>query len=231
MEHAEVRNIFRLSQLLRGIDHAGIEALVQQAEVRAIPDQTSITQRGMPGDTVFFILSGRCLGLLQSREGKDVVLERLGPGRIFGELSSLDGGSRVRSVRAQGPVQLACLVASEFNLWLTAHPQALRNLLSELAANARSLAERYYEMAVYDVETRVRLFLIRLLIEADMLRNRGTLDPAPSHSLIAAHVGANREAVSRAISRLNRSGLIDSGRMRIVVRDVEALEAEPQGPV
>lgn len=42
--------------------------------------------------------------------------------------------------------------------------------------------------------------LIRCLIEAGQLQDGGVLDPAPSHSLIAAHVGANPEAVSRAVA-------------------------------
>ena len=41
------------------------------------------------------------------------------------------------------------------------------------------------------------------------------LDPAPSHGLIAAHVGANREAVSRALSALARQGIVQTGRASI----------------
>ncbi|QIE41573.1 Crp/Fnr family transcriptional regulator [Rhodobacteraceae bacterium SC52] len=217
--------------LFRGLESDAAEALERLMVLRLFPDGHFITQRGTPGHDVYILLSGSCLGVIQSRSGKEVVLDRIAQGRVFGELGALDGGSRVRSVKAVGPVQVGVISANRFEDWLLQSPTAMRNLLSEVVSNTRELADRYFEMAVHDVETRVRLFLIRLLIENGELRNGGALDPAPSHSTIAAHVGANREAVSRVISRFSRHGFVESGRRRIVVRDIGALEAGVRAPV
>lgn len=217
--------------LFQGLRHDEVEAFESAMTMRLFPDGHFISQRGTPGRDVFIVISGTCLGVIQSRSGKDVVLDRIGPGRVFGELGALDGGSRVRSVKAAGQVHVGVIAASKFEAWLMRTPDAMRNLLSEVVGNTRELADRYFEMAVHDVETRVRLFLIRLLIEHGELRNGGALDPAPSHSSIAAHVGANREAVSRVISRFSRHGFVESGRRRIVVRDIGALEAGVRAPV
>jgi CRP-like cAMP-binding protein len=215
--------VFASIALFRDLAPGEIAALRDHVSVQSVPDATLMTRQGQDGEGVFLVLSGKCLGLMQSENGKQMVLDRIGPGRIFGELSFLDGGPRVRTVRTDGPVRLGLIPAACFHDWLLAHPVAMRNLLSEVVANTRAMADRFYEMAVYDVEARVRLFLFRLLGEIDALRDGGTLDPAPSHSLIAAHVGANREAVSRAVSRFNKSGLLESGRRKIVVNDIGAL--------
>lgn len=211
--------------LTRGLGPADREALASIAKIESLPDGTCLGARGTPPREVFVLLEGCCLGLVPSRGGKDLLVERIQPGRVLGELAVLDGGTRVRTVRCDGPVTVARIGADAFRDWIAARPRAMRNLLAELASNTREMTDRLYEIAVHDVETRVRLFLIRSLIEAGALKTGGVLDPAPSHGEIAEHVVTNREAVSRAISRFNRLGYIDSGRRRIVVRDAAALEA------
>lgn len=215
--------------LTRGLGAQDRDALVRIARMETLPGDTCLGTRGTPPREVFILLDGRCHGVVPSRGGKDLLVDRILPGRVVGELALLDGGTRVRTVRADGPVKVARIEADAFREWIDARPLAMRNLLAELSSNAREMTDRFYEIAVHDVETRVRLFLIRSLIEAGALRTGGVLDPAPSHGEIADHVVTNREAVSRVMSRFNRRGLIDSGRRRIVVRDAAALEAGAQG--
>ena len=78
--------------------------------------------------------------------------------------------------------------------------------LADLSGRIRAATDRLFELSVMDVETRVRHYLVRTLIEAGQLQDGGVLDPAPSHGLIAAHVGANREAVSRSVAVFRRAG-------------------------
>lgn len=207
---------------------AGRDALAGLAEAIAIESaerDAVITERGSIGRDVFLILSGECVGVVASLGGKEVITDRLGRGAIFGELAVLDGGARVRTVRVTEPAELARIPATVFRAFLTENPQVMRRLLADQAGRIREMTDRLFELSVHDVETRVRLFLVRALIEAGQLSDGGTLDPAPSHSLIAAHVGANREAVSRAVGGFRRAGMIETARLRIVVRDVRALEA------
>lgn len=211
--------------LTRGLSHQDRESLARISRIETLPAGTCLGARGTPPREIFILLEGRCRGVVPSRGGKDLLVDSILPGRVVGELAMLDGGARVRTIRSDGPVTVARIGADAFRDWLAARPRAMRNLLAELASNARDMTDRLYEIAVHDVETRVRLFLIRALIDADALRTGGVLDPAPSHGEIADHVVTNREAVSRAVARLNRLGYIDSGRRWIVVRDAAALEA------
>lgn len=222
-------DIFRTSLLMQGLDPADNASLARLAEVHTVPDGTCLSLRGTPAREVFVLLDGLCLGLVPSRGGKDLVVDRILPGRTIGELAALDGGARVRTVRSEGPVTIARIAVDDFLPWLSVRPKAMRNLLAELAGNMRDMTDRLYDVAMHDVETRVRLFLVRLLIEADALRDGAVIDPAPSHGEIAANVATNREAVSRAMSRFNRMGFIDTGRRRIMVRDAAGLEAGQVG--
>lgn len=222
-------DLFRNAPLMQGLDAADSAALAHVSRIEVLPDGARISTRGTTPREVFLLLDGCCLGMVPSRNGRDVLVDRILPGRIIGELAVLDGGGRVRSVRSVGPVTVARIEADAFRDWVSGRPRAMRNLLAEMASNMREMTDRLYEIAVHDVETRVRLFLIRLLIEGDALRNGGVIEPAPSHGEIAEHVVTNREAVSRVMSRFNHLGWIDSGRRRIEVRDAAALEVGLQG--
>lgn len=223
-------DLFNSVPLTVGLGPADLAALNKIAQIESLSHGTCLGARGTLPREVFVLLEGRCLGFVPSHGGKELLVDRILPGRVVGELAVLDGGTRVRTVRTFGPVKVARIGAEAFREWIAARPRAMRNLLAELASNTREMTDRFYEIAMHDVETRVRLFLIRSLIEAGALRSGGVLDPAPSHGEIAEHVVTNREAVSRAMSRFNRLGYIDSGRRRIVVRDAAALEAgERQG--
>lgn len=220
----EIMDLFRTCLVMKGLDAADSAALVRLADVGTLPYGTVLSHRGTPARDVFVLLAGRCLGVVPSRGGRDLVVDRILPGRVFGELAALDGGARIRTVRSDGEVTVARIGHDDFLDWLSVRPRAMRNLLAELAGNTRDMTDRFYDVAMHDVETRVRLFLIRLLIEAGALHDGGLIDPAPSHGEIAAHVATNREAVSRALSRFNRLGLIETGRRRIVVLDAAGLE-------
>jgi CRP-like cAMP-binding protein len=51
------------------------------------------------------------------------------------------------------------------------------------------------------------------------------LDPAPRHVDIAARVSTNREQVTRELSALAKSGLLQRNGRALVVSDLRALEA------
>lgn len=208
----------------RNVDFDGLSRLAQIINIELVRRDMVLTERGAPGREVFMLLSGECLAVVASMAGKEVVTDRLLPGSLFGELSVLDGGARVRSVRAVRPSEIGRIPAAAFNGWLADHPQAMRDLLADMAGRIRLATDRLFELSVMDVETRVRRYLVRALIEAGQLQDGGMLDPAPSHGLIAAHVGANREAVSRAVGVFRRAGMIETTRLRLVVRDARALE-------
>jgi CRP-like cAMP-binding protein len=186
-----------------------------------------MTERGQRPDAIYFIFQGQLSSFIASRQGREITLDRLGAGDVFGELSVLDGGSRVRSVRCDTDCELGQMPAKEFERWLKAHPNAMRDMTEDFAGRARDLSDRLFEFAVFDVETRVRHFLIRSLIQKGALEDGGVLDPAPSHLMIANYIGANREAVSRALSRLAKAGILKTGRQRIVVENARLLETGP----
>lgn len=211
----------------RAVSPGALDALAAATDLRKAPVGTILTERGTRADEVYFVVSGELHAEIGTPSGRRLLLHRLEPGDLFGELAGIDGGGRVREVQSVAPSVVGVIRTQAFDRWLMDHPAALKAVAAHLAGQVRDLSDRLYELTCFDVPTRVRLFLLRRLIAADMLRDGGSLDPAPQRAVIAREIGANREAVSRALSRLAAEGLVMIDRTAITVRDAAGLERAP----
>jgi CRP-like cAMP-binding protein len=209
--------------LFSGIALSNLKHVTDEVQVSRVPKGHIVVDRGETGTDVFLVLAGHLVGVLIAEDGKEVAYATIAENSVFGEMAALDGGPRSLTVQAATECLIGRVPGPIFNRWLTEHPQISRNLLRELVERTRRLNDRVFELVVHDVETRVRLMLVRMAMEAGALEPGAVIDPAPSHSMIASHVGANREAVSRVMSRLTKLGVLESGRKRVAIIDVDAL--------
>ncbi|WP_322890868.1 MULTISPECIES: Crp/Fnr family transcriptional regulator [unclassified Yoonia] len=216
------RDSVRLS-LLVGLSPA-VEARFH-AELSTVTFRSGkvVVEQGERSDQVYFVLSGRLLGQLVSESGREIAFTEILTGSHFGEIAALDGMPRSITVSAIEDSRLGMIGGEAFRRWLQAEPKLALALAGDFAARNRRLTERIFGLVTHDVESRVRVFLSRLAQDTGELKQGGVLRKAPSHDEIATFVGANREAVSRAIARLTAEGTLESGRRKIVIRDVDAL--------
>jgi len=177
-------------------------------------------------DDVYVILNGSLIASIISPEGREVAFDVMGAGEYFGEIAAIDGGGRSASVAALLAAEVGSISGKRFRELIDSHPKIASALVYDLVARIRRLTERNYENIALRIKHRVKLELLRLANRAGVLHDGGILTPAPTHAQIAAQVGANREAVTREISALAKSGLIKASRQSITFHDAEALVDE-----
>ncbi|MEM1129994.1 MAG: Crp/Fnr family transcriptional regulator [Pseudomonadota bacterium] len=218
-----VRERLAALNLFEGIGAADLDAMAQAVRVTKYTRGQVVVETGETGRDVFFLLSGRLVGVLISAEGKEVAYADLAQGTYFGEMAAIDGGPRSLTVTAVTKCEIGRVTGAEFLKWLETYPALARRVMTDLVARNRQLNDRVFGLIVHDVEARVRLHLVRLAMEAGALKDGGSLDPAPTHSAIASHIGANREAVSRVMARFDKAQILSTGRQRIIIEDVDSL--------
>jgi len=96
-------------------------------------------------------------------------------------------------------------------------------VFADVVGRVRNLTMRNMELTTFSVEQRVVSYLIALAMARGQLEEGGLLDDAPTHAEIAASIGANREMVSRTMTRLGRKGLVRTARQKIEILDPDAL--------
>jgi CRP/FNR family transcriptional regulator, cyclic AMP receptor protein len=104
----------------------GLAALV---EPWAYARNEVIYRRGELGTALYVVASGSVKVSLTLPEGKEVVLRRLGPGEVHGELALLDNEPHAADASATEPSVVLVLQRDAFRRYLADHPSAARKLL------------------------------------------------------------------------------------------------------
>ena len=141
----------------------------------------------------------------------------------FGELSALDGQPRSSGIIAVTDVVIARMPKGVFRTTIHSHPDVCDQVLATLASQIRILSNRINEFSNLDVRHRIYAELLRLSRPAPSDPKRRIISPPPFHAEIAARISTRREAVSREVKALERSGLIIRRRGALEFPDPDAI--------
>lgn len=174
---------------------------------------------------LYFLLSGSLLAVYWTSQGREIVYSRFPLGGYFGELAALDGAPRSLAVVAKSQTKVLALQRRSFLQLYDRVPTIRERINTGLISQIRSLTQKNMEMTTMSVEVRTIRYLVRLATDHDALDAGSVIASAPTHSEIAGSIGANREMVSRTISKLSKQGIIKSARQKLIILDSGALIA------
>lgn len=175
-----------------------------------------------PATEVLFVLSGAVRIVARTPAGREFVYRDLEAGEVIGELSAIDGAPRSASATAVTATRVLALPNAAFLALVAEAPALSLRLLRMLSGRVRELSIRLVEQSSMSVRQRVASELLR------MARPRRTAEgiavsPPPQQHVLAARIGARREAVSRELAAMRREGLVSLQRGALVLVQVERL--------
>ena len=109
MEQPAIVDLLSKSALFGSLpdpDRAAIANRMRRVEFA--PDQM-IFSRGDPGREIYLVLEGRIRLSILSSDGRELSFAHAGPGNIFGEIATLDGGERTAGATAISRVKAMTL--------------------------------------------------------------------------------------------------------------------------
>ena len=191
-----------------------LDEIASAATVRAFPKHAVIVTESDATDTIYVMLAGKARVYVSDEKGREMVLNQLGPGEYFGEIT-LDGGPRSASVMATEECRCALIRRAELTAFIERNPGFALHAVKKLAHRVRELTENVRSLALMDVYGRVARLLIDLAEEKDGVMR---INEPLTHKEIAARVGASREMISRIFSDLQDGGYVrkdEEGRLVI----------------
>ena len=182
---------------------------------RVFPRNTVLIHEGDEGDSLFIILSGRVKVYSSNEEGKEIVINFLGPGEYVGEMS-LDGSPRSASVMTVDPSTCAVVPGEQFREFVRAHPEFAWNLVEKLIHRVRVSTDNVKSLALSDVYGR----LVRLVNTLAVATEDGRLvvPEKLTHQDIASRVGASRDMIGKLLKDLVAGGYLSVEDRTITVR-------------
>ena len=187
-------------------------------------------RQGDAADGFYVVVSGR-VRIFSEGGGHEALLNVLGPGKGFGEISLLDDGPRTHSAVCAEVSSLLFLPPAEFRALIAAHPS--------LQAHATRRVCLYLRMAFAALEDEVRLPLAprlakRLLLLAHLkgVRKAGgiTIDQQLSQEDLANMLGTARQTVGKPLRDWQQRGWISLDYRRITLLDEAALARVATAP-
>ncbi len=108
---------------------AGIRAIME--EIKFKPGQV-IIREGEKGDLFYVVTEGHAEVLIHDADGTELILNEVGPGGFFGELSMLTNEPRAARVRAMDQITTLVLERAEFFDFLRTNAHAAIDVMVEL---------------------------------------------------------------------------------------------------
>ena len=210
--------------VFRDFPLADYESLARLLTIHTYQADDHLITLGDQTRDVFFIISGQVRITTYTTGGKEVTFQDMTAGEMFGELSAIDGQERSTNVVVQAESLIASASPKVFYKILREHPEVNERLLQQMSGLIRKLSDRIIEFSALSVKNRVHSELLRLARDNQLDNNTAEISPAPTHLDIANRISTHREAVSREISELNKSGILKKASGKLIIQDVERLE-------
>jgi CRP/FNR family transcriptional regulator len=146
---------------------------------------------------------------------------------MFGELAMFNSEQRSATVQALEDSSALALLAGDMRRMLLQHPHIAVNMLSWMSDRLRAANERIARQSFQTVASRVAGALLAQVQARSVNEPNG--EPArevtirATQSEIAQLAGASRESASRFLARLERDGVVTTGRGKVLVHEPSAL--------
>jgi CRP/FNR family transcriptional regulator len=185
-----------------------------------------VIHAGDPPDALFIVWMGQVKILRHSEEGRDVVLDVIGPGHMFGEMAVFDGAPYSSSAQSMEDVAVVAIARADFFRLIERFPGVSLAVISELSRRLRSASDLVHSLAVERVERRIARMLLKLAASAAQPSQNGLVIDLPlTRQDIADMTGTTVETAIRVMSRFRKQGLITTERGRVIVLDPPGLRS------
>ena len=118
--------VLRKHPIFCDLDSEAFDQLCRYAKHATLKRGTPIFAKGDPPTSLFAVISGTVKISISSPDGRNAILNLIGPGEIFGEMALLDRTPRSATVRALSPVETYTLSADDFHGMLERPPTDTR---------------------------------------------------------------------------------------------------------
>jgi len=205
--------------LFLGLSEASVMELARACRFQRVEKGEIIFFQSDPSELAYIVRSGNISLLLNSLDGREMVINEMHPGDVFGELGILTKQPRSTSAIARANSELLIIPRQAFIHMIDTEPQVVRRMLEIMAHRLQQSGERESALAFMDAQARLARLLLELEIEQ---KDKGYV--TISQEELAHRTGLIRQTVAKALGKWRRNGWLITGRGRILILNHKALE-------
>lgn len=226
----EAAAFLRTSPVFAGLPSRELEALAALAREERYRARDYVFMEGDPALWFCLVQSGRVKIVKHSRLGKDVVLEILGPGEVFGGVAVIEQRPYPAAAQAIEPSAILKIPGDAIVALTERYPSVIKELALTIGRRLRAAHDSVKALAVDPVEARLAATLLRLAEREGTRSKQGlTLPFHLTRQSLADMTGTTVETTIRIVSRWLREGLLVDHGGRLVLKNLAAFRERAEG--
>jgi len=183
-----------------------------------------IYMAGDRADFVYILKRGRVKLSVLAETGKEIAIDIIQPGEIFGEFALVDESLRSNMVQALDDVLMWVFSRHDFTKLLTTQPKLALSYIKLVGDRRRRMEKKLSDITSKAVSARICELLHELSTNSgDENVAKDYLVPLMHHD-VASLIGAARQTTTTVLNDLERRGIIELGRGWIRVKRLKELQ-------
>jgi len=221
----ETRELIRQSNLFRDVDPDVFGQVIETSISRSVEGDGFFFLQGDPATHAYVLVKGRVKMIQITPNGQQITLRIMTPGQTYGGIALLNP-------KAGYPATAQAVEDSTALAWDTSHlrelvekdPSISLNVMGLMHGYISELQERQKALVTDRVEQRIARIILKLAAQSGKKIDQGVLIDLPiTRQDIAEMSGTTLFTVSRTLNEWERSGLLEIGRERVVIREPHGL--------
>ena len=216
-------SLLRNHLLFRDLPSPIIDRIGSYMKIRKIPRGVTIFTKGDPGTGLMGVLNGSVKISVASADGRDIVLNIIQAGEVFGEIALLDGHPRTADATAMSDCELMVIERRDFIQFLRGQPEMGLKFIEILCSRLRRTSEQIQDLTFLNLPMRLAKALLQLSSQVNASTPRSKV--AITQREISQIIGRSRESTNKQLRTWAKRGLITLDRGGLTVLAPEQLLA------
>lgn len=182
----------------------------------------------MPGDRadhVYILKQGRVKLSVLAESGKEIAIDIIQPGEIFGEFALVDEAPRSNMTQALDDILVWVFPKHDFTHLIASQPKLALSYIRLVGDRRRRMEKKLSDITSKAVSARVCELLHEISTSAAESETGSTDYLVPlTHHDVASLIGAARQTTTTVLNDLERRGIIELGRGWVRVKHLKELQ-------
>ncbi|MBL7049724.1 MAG: Crp/Fnr family transcriptional regulator [Nitrospira sp.] len=206
-----IKETLKKSEVFSCLKDNEIEGLTEYFDEISLEDNETVFSEGDPSEKFYMLAEGNIKVLKHTVMGKDIILEIMSPGDIFGGVAVLDNKPFPASAQAMKASKIIRIRRQNLLKIMEEYPILKLEMVKYFSDKLRDAHEMLKNIATERVERRIASLLLKLSEKAGSEENGFRTIAFPlTRQEISEMVGTTVETCIRTMSKFQKTGLVKS---------------------
>ncbi|GBE40857.1 cAMP receptor protein [bacterium BMS3Bbin09] len=210
------------STVFSGLKDNELKKISAYFEETSLKNNETIFSEGDSSDRLYLLSEGNVKIVKHTAMGKDIILEVMSPGDIFGGVAVLDNKPYPATAQAMKAAKIVRIRRSDLMKVMDEYPDLKLQIVRYFSDKLRDSHEMFKNIATERVEHRIVSLLLKLSEKVDVdAEGYKKINVPLTRQEISEMVGTTVETCIRTMSKLQKSGIIKTSDGSVSIKPAE----------